>query len=103
MPVGIGLVACSIFTCTAGANMIQQQSFREADWSWSMNFIVEIEEEEDGRWIAEVMELPGVVAYGLTPAEASSKAQALTLRVVAEQLEHGEIGPDLTSVSFPPD
>ncbi|MGA9768972.1 MAG: type II toxin-antitoxin system HicB family antitoxin [Blastocatellia bacterium] len=65
-----------------------------------MNFIVETEQEEDGRWIAEVLELPGVLAYGKTHLEAVAKAQALALRVIAEQLEHGEIAPDLVSVSF---
>jgi predicted RNase H-like HicB family nuclease len=65
-----------------------------------MNFIVETEQEEDGRWIAEVLELPGVLAYGDTPEQARAKAQALALRVVAERLEHGELAPDLVSVSF---
>jgi predicted RNase H-like HicB family nuclease len=65
-----------------------------------MNFIVETEEELDGRWIAEVLELPGVLAYGQTAAEARAKVQALALRVVAERLEHGEIAPELVSVSF---
>jgi predicted RNase H-like HicB family nuclease len=65
-----------------------------------MNFIVETELEDDGRWIAEVLELPGVMAYGHTSDEARAKVQALALRVVAERLEHGEIAPDLVSVSF---
>jgi len=65
-----------------------------------MNFVVETEQEEDGRWIAEVLELPGVLAYGKTDLEAVAKAQALALRVIAEQLEHGEIAPDLVSVTF---
>ena len=65
-----------------------------------MNFIVETEQEDDGRWIAEVLELPGVLAYGQTPDEARARVQALALRVVAEQLEHGEIASDLVSVSF---
>jgi len=65
-----------------------------------MNFIVEAEQEEDGRWIAEVPELPGVMAYGQTLEQARAKAQAVALRVVAERLEHGEIAPDLLSVSF---
>lgn len=56
-----------------------------------MNFIVEIEQETDGRWIAEVIELPGVLAYGETPDEAKAKVQALALRVVADRLEYGEI------------
>jgi predicted RNase H-like HicB family nuclease len=65
-----------------------------------MNFIVETEQEDDGRWIAEILELPGVMAYGDTPEHARARAQALALRVVAERLEHGELAPDLVSVSF---
>lgn len=63
--------------------------------SYSMNFVVETEQEDDGRWIAEVVELPGVLAYGKTNEEARAKVQALALRVVAERLEHGEIAPEL--------
>jgi predicted RNase H-like HicB family nuclease len=65
-----------------------------------MKFRVEIEREEDGRWIAEVVDLPGVLAYGNTPEEAQAKVQALALRVVADRLEHGEAGPDLVTISF---
>lgn len=61
---------------------------------------VELEQEEGGRWIAEVIELPGVLAYGDNPEDARAKAQALALRVVADRLEHGEAGPDLLSISF---
>jgi len=61
---------------------------------------VELEQEEDGRWIAEVIDLPGVVAYGRTLEEVKAKVQALALRVVADRLEHGEAGPDLLSISF---
>ena len=67
-----------------------------------MTFLVEIEQEEDGRWIAEVVDLPGVLAYGRTPEKAKAKVQALALRVVADRLEHGEAGPDLLSISFAP-
>ncbi|MBM4273816.1 MAG: type II toxin-antitoxin system HicB family antitoxin [Deltaproteobacteria bacterium] len=49
-----------------------------------MTFTVEYEQEEDGRWIAEVLELPGVMVYGATRQEALAKAKALALRVVAE-------------------
>jgi len=66
-----------------------------------MTLGVEIEREEDGRWIAEVPELPGVVAYGATEAEAKARVQALALRVVADRLEHGELSPDLLHISFP--
>ncbi|HWO41134.1 MAG TPA: type II toxin-antitoxin system HicB family antitoxin [Candidatus Eisenbacteria bacterium] len=65
-----------------------------------MKFRVELEQEEDGRWIAEVVDLPGVLAYGATAEEAQAKVQALALRVVADRLEHGEAGPDLVSISF---
>ena len=56
----------------------------------TMDFTVEIERETDGRWIAEVPELPGVLAYGDTQAESIAKVQALALRVIADRLEHGE-------------
>jgi len=66
----------------------------------AVRFRVELEREEDGRWIGEVTELPGVLAYGASQAEAGAEVQALALRVVAEQLEHGEAGPELLSISF---
>lgn len=65
-----------------------------------MKLNVEIEQEEDGRWIAEIIDLPGVLAYGPTPDAAKAKVQALALRVVADRLEHGEAGPDFLSISF---
>jgi predicted RNase H-like HicB family nuclease len=64
---------------------------------------IEIEQEEDGRWIAEVPELPGVMAYGETQEEAISKVKALSLRVMADRLEHGEEIPELRGVfAVPP-
>ena len=65
-----------------------------------ITFKVEIEREDDGRWLAEVLELPGVLAYGDTQEAAISRVQALALRVIAERFEHGEAGPDLLSISF---
>jgi predicted RNase H-like HicB family nuclease len=65
-----------------------------------ITFRVESEQETDGRWLAEVVELPGVLAYGSRQEEAVSRVQALALRVVAERLEHGEAGPELLSISF---
>lgn len=56
---------------------------------------IEIEREDDGRWIAEVPDLPGVMVYGQTREEAIWKAQALALRVIADRLEHGETIPEL--------
>ncbi len=58
-----------------------------------MNFSIEYEQEQDGRWLAEVPELPGVLAYGASPDEAMAKAEALALRVLAERLEQGESRP----------
>ena len=55
-----------------------------------MNFTVEYEEEEDGRWLAEVKELPGVLTYGDDPDDAVAHAQALALRVIADCLDNGE-------------
>jgi predicted RNase H-like HicB family nuclease len=55
-----------------------------------MKLTIETDREDDGRWIAEVPELPGVLAYGATQQEAMAKAEALALRVLAEQLDHGE-------------
>jgi predicted RNase H-like HicB family nuclease len=56
---------------------------------------IEIERENDNRWIAEVPELPGVMAYGESREEAVSKVQSLALRVIADRLEHGEQIPEL--------
>lgn len=65
-----------------------------------MTFTVEYEREEDGRWLAEVVEMPGVLAYGGTSDEAIAKAQALALRVLADRLEHGETAPEFVNISF---
>ena len=55
-----------------------------------MPLTIEIEQEEDGRWIAEVPELPGALVYGSTRQEAINRIRALSLRVLADRLEHGE-------------
>lgn len=65
-----------------------------------MHFQIGIEREEDGRWIAEVPDLPGVMVYGAERASAVAKVQALALRVLAERLEHGETLSEPLSVSF---
>ena len=52
-----------------------------------MNYTIECEQEDDGRWLAEVLELPGVLAYGATKDEAVVKVETLALRVIAERLE----------------
>jgi predicted RNase H-like HicB family nuclease len=65
-----------------------------------MTFMIELEQEEDGRWLAEVLELPGVLSYGQTSDEATAKAQALALRVLADRIEHGETAPTLLNIRF---
>jgi predicted RNase H-like HicB family nuclease len=66
-----------------------------------MNFTLECEQEVDGRWFAEVPELPGVLAYGSSSADAMAKAEVLALRVIAERLENGESKPVSISFSLP--
>jgi predicted RNase H-like HicB family nuclease len=61
-------------------------------------FKVEVEQETDGRWIAEVADLPGVLAYGASREQAVTRAQALALRVLADRLEHGEELPQVEAV-----
>jgi predicted RNase H-like HicB family nuclease len=65
-----------------------------------VNFRIELEQETDGRWIAEVPDLPGVLAYGTSREDALARVQALALRVLAERLEHGEADVEAFSVSF---
>jgi predicted RNase H-like HicB family nuclease len=59
------------------------------------DFTVDVELETDGRWIGEVTELPGVLAYGATRDEAVAKTKALAFRVLADRLEYGEEIPEL--------
>lgn len=66
-----------------------------------MQFTLECEREDDGRWLAEVAQLPGVLAYGASANEAMAKAEVLALRVLAERLEHGEARPLSISISLP--
>ena len=72
----------------------------EHDMAMTLTFTIEAEQEADGRWIAEVMEIPGTMVYGATTDEAVAQMQALALRVLAERLENGEAAPDFVDVSF---
>jgi predicted RNase H-like HicB family nuclease len=65
-----------------------------------VKFQIAVEQEVDGRWIAEVEALPGVTSYGITKTDAVARVQALALRVLAERLEHGEAVPEYLDVSF---
>jgi len=66
-----------------------------------MNYTLECEQEDDGRWLAEVVELPGALAYGATREAAIRKAGALALRVIAERLEHDEAAPSAIHIALP--
>jgi predicted RNase H-like HicB family nuclease len=65
-----------------------------------MDFIIDFEQETDGRWIAEISELPGVLAYGTTKAQAGEKAKALAFRVLAERIETENSLPYINHVTF---
>jgi predicted RNase H-like HicB family nuclease len=65
-----------------------------------MRLTLELDRETDGRWIAEVVEIPGALAYGQTEEEAIGAAKALALRVVADRIEHGELSSDIGNVEF---
>jgi predicted RNase H-like HicB family nuclease len=65
-----------------------------------VRYAVELELEDDGRWIAEVPELPGVMVYGSSREDALRAVEALALRVLADRLDHGEFAPGTFSLSF---
>ena len=65
-----------------------------------MNFDIEIEQEADDRWIAEIPDLPGVLAYGVTPLQAGARAKALALRVLAERMDNEDAIPGINSIVF---
>ncbi len=66
----------------------------------STHFTIETEQEEDGRWIAEIPEISGVMVYGSTQQQAIANVQALALRVIADKLEHGELNSNLANLTF---
>ena len=65
-----------------------------------MNFHIEYEREADGRWIAEVPEIPGVLTYGATAEEAMGKAETLALRALADRIEMGDNRPMPINIMF---
>jgi predicted RNase H-like HicB family nuclease len=65
-----------------------------------MTFMIELEKQEEGRRLAELLELPSVLTYGQTPDEVTARAQALALRVLADRLEHGETTSALLTIRF---
>src|SRR5712692_2075663 len=65
-----------------------------------MNLSIELEREDDGRWIAEALELPGVMTYGATREEAISNTEKLAIEVIAHRIKHGELPSSALNVSF---
>lgn len=65
-----------------------------------MHLSIEIDREDDGRWIAEALELPGVMTYGETREEAISNTERLAIEVIADRVRHGELPPSALNVSF---
>jgi predicted RNase H-like HicB family nuclease len=65
-----------------------------------VTFTIELDQEDDGRWLADVPALPGVLCYGADRSEAVAKVQALALRVIAERLEQHETPSDFLNVTF---
>jgi len=65
-----------------------------------VNLSIKLEREEDGRWIAEALELPGVMTYGETREEAISNTERLAIEVIADRIKHGELSPTALNVSF---
>jgi len=65
-----------------------------------MTLTIEVEQETDGRWIAEIPDLPGTLVYGASSDEAVARAKALALRVLADRLEHGEADADIGDIAF---
>lgn len=65
-----------------------------------MRFTVETEQEKDGRWLAEIIEIPGVLKYGASREEAIGHAEALALRVIADRIEHGEYPVEPIQITF---
>ena len=63
-----------------------------------VTFTVEVEQETDGRWIAEISQIPGAMSYGTTRDEAVARAEALGLRVLADRIEQGESSPEIQQV-----
>jgi predicted RNase H-like HicB family nuclease len=73
-------------------------TFDQGEVCSSIRMGIEIEREEDGRWLSEIPDLPGVMVYGTTREEAVARVKALALRVLADRLEHGESVPELVEV-----
>jgi predicted RNase H-like HicB family nuclease len=71
-----------------------------ASYDEGVNLTIDLDREEDGRWIAEALELPGVLSYGKTREQAISNAERLAIEVIADRITHGELPSSALNVSF---
>jgi predicted RNase H-like HicB family nuclease len=83
------------FSLDARAQLVLFHSLRH---NHIVKFTVETEQETDGRWLAEVPQIPGAMAYGTSREEAIARVEALGLRVLAERIEQGESSPEIDQV-----
>jgi len=83
---------------TVGTKLTDRESY--SGTMRHMRLTIRLLRETDGRWIADVSELPGVTVYGSTAEEATVKAKTLALRVIAEEIEHGELRPESDTLHF---
>jgi predicted RNase H-like HicB family nuclease len=65
-----------------------------------MPLTIEVEREEDGRWLADIPVLPGAMAYGATREQAIAAVKVLALRIIADEIEHGERSPEAADTTF---
>ena len=70
------------------------------EYTQGVNLTIELDREDDGRWIAEAMELPGVMCYGESRDQAISSAEKLAIEVIADRIAHGEMSSSALAVSF---
>ena len=80
--------------------MTPNRPHNELGYDEGVNLTIDLDREEDGRWIAEALELPGVMSYGKTREEAISNAERLAIEVIADRITHGELPSSALSVSF---
>lgn len=76
------------------------QSPDKRDYHQKVTVTIDLEREDDGRWIAEALELPGVMCYGQTREEAICNTERLAIEVLADRIAHGELPPSALGISF---
>jgi len=83
----------------ASRRELRRYAEHRRSYTWFVKLSIELEREDDGRWIAEALELPGVMTYGMTREEAISNTERLAIEVIADRIRHREL-PKHTSISF---